>query len=73
MYRTWVESDSDRRALARALEAHLNEFAAEIISVSYAVDGEFHVLAVYRAIETGGSAQEEAAVAQAEEIIETLD
>lgn len=73
MFRTWVHSDPDPEGLARALEAHLNEYAEEVLSVSYSVDRTHHVLAVYRGIETAGSARAEAALAEAEDIIELAE
>ncbi|HLJ68894.1 MAG TPA: hypothetical protein VKX16_16175 [Chloroflexota bacterium] len=68
MYRTWTASAEDAESLARALEAHLNEFAEEVISVGYAVTGSHHVLAVYRELE--GSLQAGAVVAVAEQILD---
>jgi hypothetical protein len=69
MYRSWTCSGEDGKSVARALEAHVNEFADEIVSVSYAVDREHHVLVVYR--EVGGLDEEPAqAVAVAEQIID---
>lgn len=69
MYRTWTGSAEDAITVARALEVHLNEYAEEIVSVSYAVSGAHHVLAVYREIEALGH-EEEAAVTVAEEILD---
>jgi hypothetical protein len=66
MYKTWTASRDDGRVLARELEAHLNEFAAEVVSVSYAVSKSHYVLAVYRPVDS----QEEAAVTLAEQIID---
>ncbi|GAC1473096.1 MAG: hypothetical protein PVSMB7_26600 [Chloroflexota bacterium] len=51
MFRTWTTSADDAETVSRALEVHLNEFADEVVSVSYSVDGAYHVLAVYRGIE----------------------
>ena len=68
MFRVWTSDDDDIDRLARELEAHLNEFADEVLSVSYAVDGVHRVLAVYRAVELTAESAE--AVAQAEEIVE---
>lgn len=70
MYRTWTGSADDPETVARALEAHLNEFADVVISVAYAVDAGHHVLAVYTEIDAGGDRVEEAAVAVAEQIID---
>ena len=69
MYKTWVASAADEATVARGLEAHLNEFADEVISVCYSVAQEHHVLAVYRPIEPTFAAQSEA-VAVAENIID---
>lgn len=70
MIRTWVASDADPTNLARRLEAHLNEFAERVISVSYTIRQQHHVLAVYCELETAGTPGEERAVAVAEEIID---
>lgn len=70
MYKTWTDSASDCQSLARSLEAHLNEYAAEIVSVSYAVADAHYVLAVYREIEPELQAQEEEAVTLAAQIID---
>jgi hypothetical protein len=64
VYRAWTASAGDGEALARVLEAHLNEFAEEVLSVSYAVTEEHHVLAVYRPIEPRGDSLEAVAVAE---------
>jgi len=69
MYRAWSVSASDPSMLARLLEAHLNEFAAEVISVGYAVTDAHHALAVYRALEVGEEPRVEAALAAAESIV----
>lgn len=70
MYKTWTAVGDDGDTVARDLEAHLNEFADEVVSVCYAVTGQHHVLAVYRAIEPVGEAAHEAAVSVAESIID---
>lgn len=70
MYKTWSTSAGDAGNLAQSLEAHLNEFAEDIVSVSYAVDGEHHVLVVYRPVEITLESADEA-VAVAEQIIDT--
>jgi hypothetical protein len=69
-YETWTASDRDGETLARALEAHLNEFAERIISVSYAVNDQHHVLAVYEPVDPKLTGEEGAAVTVAEHIIE---
>lgn len=69
MYRTWTASGSDAQSVARELEAHLNEYADSVVSISYAVDGEHHVLVVYTPIEMT-AITEESAVAVAEHIID---
>lgn len=69
-YQTWTASDRDVEALARALEAHLNEFADQVISVSYAVTDVHHVLVVYEPVEIVHAGEEEAAVTVAEHIID---
>ena len=70
MYKCWTCQGKDAGEAARSLEAHLNEFAAEVISVAYAVEGLHYVLAVYRAVDAAAPAAEEAAVSAAEHIIE---
>jgi hypothetical protein len=70
MYRTWVFSADDAESLARSLEIHINEFADEIVSVSYSVDTLHHVLVVYREIEAANMERAEAAVSVAEHIID---
>ena len=70
MFKAWAHSDVDRDSLVKELEHHLNEHAEEVISVSFAVSGGFHVLAVYREVESGLEGAAEAAVDVAEEIIE---
>jgi hypothetical protein len=70
MYKTWVSTAADEDTVARGLEAHLNEFAEEVISVSYSVAQKHHVLAVYRPIEPGFAEQHEIAVSVAEHIID---
>lgn len=69
MYRVWTASAGTPDALARSLEMHLNEFAEEIVAVSYAVTDAHHVLAVYRAVDLSGRPAVEAAVAVAEELV----
>jgi hypothetical protein len=63
MYRAWTASADDPEELSRAVELHLNEFAAEIVSVAYAVDRSHHALVVYRPI--GAEVSEDAAEAVA--------
>lgn len=70
MFKAWTSSAQDGESLARHLEAHLNEHAHEVLSVSYAVAREHHVLAVYRPIEPMDPEQTEAAVSAAETIID---
>ncbi|GAC1321154.1 MAG: hypothetical protein NVSMB22_06320 [Chloroflexota bacterium] len=70
MYKTWTAHAEDADALARSLEAHLNEFAEEVVSVSYAIGTDHCVLAVYRQIDAGTDVREEAAVTLAEKIID---
>ena len=72
MYRTWTGSAADAETVARSLEAHLNEYAEHVISVSYAVGEGHYVLAVYTPVEITGTASQEAAVEIAEEIIDQL-
>ncbi len=69
MYRAWSVSANDPSLLARLLEAHLNEFAAEVITVGYAVTDAHHALAVYRALEAAHEPGVEAALAAAENIV----
>ena len=69
MFKTWTASDEDPEALARAVEGHLNEFAAEV-SVGYAVAEKHFVMVVYRQVEAAQNDRQEAAVSVAEEIVE---
>lgn len=69
-FETWTSCSDNAESLARALEAHLNEFAATVISVAYAVTDVHHVLAVYEPIDAASTAAEEAAVTVAEQIID---
>jgi hypothetical protein len=71
MYRTWTASAQDAESLARALEIHLNEFADAVLSVSYAVSQAHYVLVVYTPIDPTRLAEDEAAVAVAEQIIDS--
>lgn len=71
MFKTWTASNRDPDSLARRVEAHLNEFANEVVSVGYAVsDGHHHVMVVYRSMEVSQDRRTEAAVTLAEEIVE---
>lgn len=69
-FQTWTSCGADGQALARALEAHLNEFAERVISVSYAVTDKHYVLAVYEPVGPSVSVAQEAAVTVAEYIID---
>jgi hypothetical protein len=69
MFKAWSARARDQQALERTIEAHLNEFADEVVSVAYAVADQHYALIVYRPLET----EEEAAgvaVAVAEQIID---
>lgn len=71
MFKTWTISGEELPALARAVEGHLNEFAEEVISVSYAIaEDQHHVLVVYRPVELEHEASLEAAISIAEDIVE---
>jgi hypothetical protein len=70
MFKAWATSAPDGQTLARAVEAHLNEYADEVVSVAYAVTDRHHILAVYRPLDAAPGLGEEAAVAVAEQIIE---
>jgi uncharacterized lipoprotein YehR (DUF1307 family) len=70
MFKAWNASAHDGHLLARQLEAHLNEYAAEVVSVSYCVADEHFALVVYRPVETIEAATELAAIESAELIIE---
>jgi hypothetical protein len=70
MYKTWCASHDDAEALSRDLEAHLNEYAEVVLSVSYSVTDRHHVLAVYKPVEFFDQARAEAAVTVAEQIID---
>jgi hypothetical protein len=70
MFKAWTASSRDIESLARDLEAHLNEFADEVVSVAYSVTDRHHVLALYKQIELFSDDRQEVAVAEAEHIIE---
>ncbi len=70
MFKTWTASSREIESLTRDLEAHLNEFAEEVVSVAYAVTDRHHVLAVYTIIELSVEARQEVAISEAEHIIE---
>lgn len=71
MFKTWTDSNDELGSLAKSLEGHLNEYADEVISVSYAIaEGRHFVLAVYRVVESNGDRRMEAAVDLAEGILE---
>jgi hypothetical protein len=70
-FETWTSSADDAESLARSLEAHLNEFAERVISVSYSVNAGHHVLAVYEPVgPIAEGAVEEEAIIVAEQIID---
>jgi hypothetical protein len=69
MFSVWTASDDDPDALARRLEAHLNEFAADVLAVSYSVASQHFVMAVYRRVEASTEDRLEAAVGIAEDIV----
>lgn len=66
MNAAWTAEARDGRSLERMIEAHLNEFAGQVISVSYHVSesGIHRALAVYVEIEPGDFAAEAVAVAE---------
>ncbi len=70
MFKIWTASSPEIEPLARNLEAHLNEFADEVVSVAYAVTDAHYVLAVYRQVELSIGDRQEVAVSVAEHIIE---
>lgn len=72
MFKTWTDSADSAELLARDLEAHLNEFAAEVVAVSYHVDRKHRVLAVYRVIEPPVSDAAEAVLAEAESVLDDI-
>jgi hypothetical protein len=67
MLKAWSTSAPDGETLARAVEAHLNEYADEVVAVAYALDKRHHVLAIYRPLE--GEMGAEVALAMAERVI----
>lgn len=69
-FETWTSCSDDAEGLARALEAHLNEFAESVISVAYAVTDIHYVLAVYEPVDATSTGAGEAAVSVAEQIID---
>lgn len=72
MFKTWCASADQLETLARDLEAHLNEYADEVVAVSYAIGDAHAILAVYKPVEPGALVGEAEAVVAAEEIIEGL-
>ena len=69
MFKSWTTSADDAESLARNVEAHLNEHAEEVVSVSYAVTDKHRALLVYRPVEpTLG--EQVVAVTVAEHILE---
>lgn len=70
MFKTWTSSAADPEILARSLEAHLNEFAQDVVAISYAVTDRHYVLAVYTEVLPLDDVVEEEAVALAEQIID---
>lgn len=72
MFKTWTGSSREIEPLTRDLEAHLNEFADEVVSVAYAVTDRHYVLAVYKLIELSAEMGQEVAVSEAEQIIVEL-
>ncbi len=72
MFKTWAASSREIESLTRDLEAHLNEFADEVVSVAYAVTDRHHVLALYKQVEPSIDDRQEVAVTEAEHIIERV-
>lgn len=72
MFKTWTASAEDLETAARELEAHLNEYADEVVAVTYAVAGAHRVLAVYKPVEAAGLEGEAEAVVAVEEMLEGL-
>ncbi|HEY8685808.1 MAG TPA: hypothetical protein VIO57_09395 [Chloroflexota bacterium] len=70
MFKTWTASSREIESLTRDMEAHLNEFADEVVSVGYAVTDRHHVLALYKSVELSSDDRQEVAVTEAEHIIE---
>ena len=70
MFKAWSGSAGNAEALARSLEAHLNEFAEQVISVGYAISGGHHALVVYRTIDISESEPTQTAVEVAESILD---
>mgnify|MGYP007001847817 CR=1 FL=1 len=72
MFKTWTATDDDLDTMARAVEGHLNEFAEEVVSVSYAIaEAKHHVLVVHRPVNLDLNDEAmEAVLTVAEEIVE---
>ncbi|HEX8917744.1 MAG TPA: hypothetical protein VF898_04535 [Chloroflexota bacterium] len=68
MFKVWQGSAGNAETLARDLEAHLNEYADEVMSVSYAIAGNHFAIAVYRELDI--SAGHAVAISAAEQIID---
>jgi hypothetical protein len=73
MLRVWTASADSADELAGNLESFLNEFAADVVSVSYTVTEAHHVLVVYRPFDLEAGKAEETAVALAEQIIDEAE
>ncbi len=70
MYKAWWCSAPAGETLAKLVEAHLNEFADEVISVAYSISDEHNVLAIYREIAESHESEMEASVSIAEQILD---
>lgn len=73
MYKTWSTSAKDLETLERGLDSFLNEYVGTLISVSYAVSDRHFALVVYEPVAVEGGTREEAAVSEAEEILEMAE
>src|SRR5262245_35773685 len=69
VFEVWTAEDDNAEDLARRLEARLNEYAAQVISVSYTVADKHFVMAVYQPVQPLDDDALEAAVEVAEEIV----
>lgn len=70
MYKVRTVAANDADGLARAVEAHINEYAEDVISVSYAIERQHIALLVYRPVNLASEAPVEEAVNVAEHILD---
>jgi hypothetical protein len=72
MFKAWHAAAPDGQSLARLVEAHLNEHASEVVSVSYVITDQHYALTVYRPLDGATDDMHAAAVEMAEHILERM-